>query len=239
MSLAHPATFSPCIRVRVKATFFIGKVNPGTSLLRCMYAWMPLMKFSASALLPVNMAGRLPIRRTSPACGITFCWLPWAAGPTRPAGPPGPSGPLGPPGPPEPPGPLPGFLHKALFIATVMRSLGVKFIVVPVVVVAVATWVVVGVWVRVVLIVVRMLGDSVGCVPMGLFRMMEALKAISLFNSSSVEWWSLVSFDSSGSELVKYLIPFPLLPLGLSSEGMVSGLSLFIGTGFWRSCLSF
>ena len=36
MLWAHLATFSPCIKVRVKAIFFIGKVKPGTSLLRHM-----------------------------------------------------------------------------------------------------------------------------------------------------------------------------------------------------------
>src|SRR6267142_4630799 len=79
------------------------------------------MKCSASALFPEKTAGRLPIRRTSAACGTTASGLiPW------------PAGPAGPPGPPGPPGLLPGFLLRALLIAVVIRWVGVA--VVPVVV---------------------------------------------------------------------------------------------------------
>jgi len=47
--------------------------------------------------------------------------------------------------------------------------------------------VVAGVWIKVALILVRMLEDNTGRTPIGLFRIPEALKAISLFSSSSVE----------------------------------------------------
>src|SRR6266850_3554030 len=105
-------------------------------------------------------------------------------------------GPAGPPGPPGPPGPLSRVLHKALLITTVIRCVGVVVVVVPLVVaplvvvvggvVVIACTVMVG-CMRVVLIVVRMVGDSFGHVPTGLFRMIEASRDASLFNSSSVE----------------------------------------------------
>ena len=50
-------------------------------------------------------------------------------------------------------------------------------------------------WVVVVVVMtVRMEGDKSGHVPIGLFWMIDVLKDVSLFNSSSVEWVSLVCF---------------------------------------------
>src|SRR6267142_1180706 len=126
--------------------------------------------------------------------------MPWGAGPPGPPGPPGPSGPPG------PPGPLPGFLLKALLIAVVIRWVAIRVFppvaaaaaaagvaVVPLVVAVVVTacTVMVG-WVVVVLMVVRIVGVSLGRVPIGLFRIIEASMKASLFNSLSVEWVSLV-----------------------------------------------
>src|SRR6266850_3792188 len=157
------------------------------------------MKCSASARFPKKMAGKLPIRRTSAAWGTTANGLiPWGAGPSGPPGPPGP------PGAPGPPGPLPGFLLNALLIAVVIRWVAVKVLppvtaaagvaAVPLVVAVVvaACTIMVG-WVVVVLMTVRIVGVSLGQVPIGLFRIIEASKEVSLFNSSSVEWVSLVS----------------------------------------------
>ena len=69
----------------------------------------------------------------------------------------------------------------------------VTFVVV--VVVGVACTVTVG-WVVVVVVAmtVRIEGDNSGRVPIGLFWMIDASRVVSLFNSSSVEWVSLVCF---------------------------------------------
>ena len=55
-------------------------------------------------------------------------------------------------------------------------------------------------WVVVVLMVVRMMGVNFGRVPIGLFRIIEASMDVSLFNSSSVEWTSLVCVGLVESE---------------------------------------
>src|SRR6266850_563763 len=136
------------------------------------------MKCSASARFPEKMAGRLPIRRTSAACGTTANGLiPLATGP---------------------PGPLPGYLLRALLITEVIRWVAVGLVlpvaaaagvvVVPLVVAAVvaACIVMVG-WVVVVLMTVWIVGVNLGWVPIGLFRITEASKEVSLFSSSSVE----------------------------------------------------
>jgi len=49
--------------------------------------------------------------------------------------------------------------------------------------------------------VVKMVGDSFGRVPIGLFWIIEALFDVSLFNSSLVEWVSFVGFGLVESEL--------------------------------------
>ena len=48
--------------------------------------------------------------------------------------------------------------------------------------------------------IVRIAGDSFGRVPIGLFQMIEVSRDVSLFNSSSVEWVSLVCFGFVESE---------------------------------------
>jgi len=46
----------------------------------------------------------------------------------------------------------------------------------------------------------RIAGDNFGRIPIGLFRIIEASRDFSLFNSSSVEWVSLVCFGFVKSE---------------------------------------
>ena len=55
-------------------------------------------------------------------------------------------------------------------------------------------WMVIVGWVRVVLIVVRIVGDNAGHRPIGLFQIIAASVEASLFNSSSVEWLSLTGW---------------------------------------------
>jgi len=73
-------------------------------------------------------------------------------------------------------------------------------VVLPVVVVVVAACTVIVGWVVVVLMTVRMVGDNFSRVPIGLFQIIEASIEASLFNSSSVEWVSLVCFGFVESE---------------------------------------
>jgi len=54
-----------------------------------------------------------------------------------------------------------------------------------------ACTVMVGWVVTVVVMTVRIEGDSSGHVPIGLFQMIDVSKDVSLFNSLSVEWFSL------------------------------------------------
>ena len=71
----------------------------------------------------------------------------------------------------------------------------VLLVVAPLVVaVVVATCTVMVGWVVVALMTVKIVGVNLGCVPTGLFRMIEASKEVSLISSSSVEWVSLVCF---------------------------------------------
>jgi len=85
-------------------------------------------------------------------------------------------------------------------VPVVVAAAGAAMVPLVVAVVVVACIVMVG-WVVVVLMVVRIAGDSFGRVPIGLFWMIEASRDISLFNSSSVEWVSLVCFRFVESEL--------------------------------------
>jgi len=78
-------------------------------------------------------------------------------------------------------------------VPVVVAATGVAAVPLVVAVVIVACIVMVG-WVVVVLMVVRIAGDSFGRVPIGLFRIIEVSRDVSLFNSSSVEWVSLVCF---------------------------------------------
>ena len=102
MSLTHPATSSPLIRVRVKVTFLIGESNPAMSSLTWKYALTSLIKLSAFIWSLVNSQGSCPITLMSAAAGTTAWPCPtgagWLAG-----GPP----PLPPPLPPPPLPPLP------------------------------------------------------------------------------------------------------------------------------------
>ena len=74
-------------------------------------------------------------------------------------------------------------------------------VILPVVVVVVAACTVIVGWMVVVLMTVRIVGDSFGRVPIGLFQMIEVSIEASLFNSLSVEWVSLVCFRFVESEL--------------------------------------
>ena len=102
MSCTHPVTSSSLIRVRVKATFLIGELNPAMSSLTQKYALTSSMKLSALVLSLVNLWGRFPIALMSAAAG-TAAW-PWPVGAGWPGGGPPPL-PLLPPLPPPPPPP--------------------------------------------------------------------------------------------------------------------------------------
>ena len=88
--------------VTVKATFFIGELNPATLVFSCRYAFTSSMKLSTRVLSPVNTSGSFPIDLTLLA-GATFCW----------GAPPPPPPPPSPPLPPPPPSPLGGWRLRA------------------------------------------------------------------------------------------------------------------------------
>jgi len=76
----------------------------------------------------------------------------------------------------------------------------VAVVVVAVVAAGAACIVMVGWVVVVVVMTVRIEGDNSGRVPIGLFRMIDVSIDVSLFNSLSVEWVSLVCFGFVESE---------------------------------------
>ena len=75
-------------------------------------------------------------------------------------------------------------------MAATIHCMGVLVVVDPVAVAVVAAYTVMVGWVRVVLIVaeVKMVGDSIGCMPIGLFWMIEASRDVSLLSLSLVKW---------------------------------------------------
>ena len=108
MPQVHLATSGPCIKVRVRATFFFGELKPATLSLRRRYSSTFEMKLSASSLFPVKRGGLAPIALTF-AVAATGCKGCCAAGgaPPPPPPPPPPLPPL-----PLPPPPLP---HMAMW----------------------------------------------------------------------------------------------------------------------------
>ena len=70
--LTQLATLGPFMCVSVKATFFIGELNPAMSWFRRRYPLTSLMKSSALIQSPSNVSGSFPIALTS-AAGATFC----------------------------------------------------------------------------------------------------------------------------------------------------------------------
>jgi len=75
----------------------------------------------------------------------------------------------------------------AAVVVVAVVPLVVVVVVVPLVAAVVAACTVMVGWVVVVLIMVRIAGVSLGRVPIGLFRITEASKDVSLFSSSSVD----------------------------------------------------
>jgi len=102
MFLIHPVVSVPLIRVRVKATFLIGELNPLTSWLSSRYPLTSSIKLLALVQSPSNTKGSCPIFLTSP---VTLTGPGVAAAGCPKGGPPG-GGPCLPPPPPPPP-PLP------------------------------------------------------------------------------------------------------------------------------------
>ncbi len=70
MPFVHLATSGPCINVSVRATFFLGELNPATSSLRSRYSSTFAMKSSASSLLPLKRGGFTPMALTFAAAAM-------------------------------------------------------------------------------------------------------------------------------------------------------------------------
>ena len=86
MSLTHPATSSPLIRVRVNETFLIGELNPAMSWLTRKYALTSSMKSSALVRSPVKIAGFSPMVLTCYNPPTNFSFFPSSGPPsTQPA----------------------------------------------------------------------------------------------------------------------------------------------------------
>ncbi len=64
MPQVHSATSGPCMNMRVSATFFLGELNPATSLLRSRYSLTLDMKLSALSHFPVKRGGLAPMALT-------------------------------------------------------------------------------------------------------------------------------------------------------------------------------
>ena len=73
--LAHNATFSPLMRVRVKATFLIGELNPATSALTWRYALTSSMKAFALVRSPEKYWGSPPMALVSGFIGMGWSAL--------------------------------------------------------------------------------------------------------------------------------------------------------------------